>query len=340
MLKTMGSIKVGLIIYVLFLAMVLSGKMVVGHNGYEISIEFDPSSPGWKGYDLSVENLEVEMGSDGKVIIKFDIKNLGLCKATSGYGWYSADGRSCWGEWDFIYEGNGSTDIKFRVGDSSPNPGATYRIELDGLLLGNVTVPANDSWYIVTIHNVSITHGYHTLFLGTYNMDYEPDFHLDYIIIGEKRIEAENYTRMGGNDPNPDFRGLTVYPRDVKVQIWNGKPFNGMLIKEIVVGREQTVIDRKHLFNEYTYTAHYIENNGVFSVKTSWDPSVTSPSEIYVVVDPSDDIKEMNEENNVVSADLNGIINPSDDTLTYAIIVIVTGIIILLLVKRREEIKM
>jgi len=266
---------------------------------YEITVEPDSSFPKWKEYDYSVENLEVCMKGFERYI-KVDIKNLALCEARSAWGWYSPNGRSCWGEWDFEYSKNEIVDIRFRVGDSSPGPGATYRIELDGFHLGDVEISATNSWYIVTVHNVSINAGKHALFLGTYQMDYYPDIWLDYIMIGDLKIEAEEYNRMGGNDPDPDLRGLTVYPRDIKVQIWDGEPTTGELIDEMVVGKEQLVIDCKHQFAANTYYAHYIENNGTFTVEIPWK-SKKLIHEIYVIVDPDNELEEINEDNNIIS---------------------------------------
>ena len=67
-------------------------------------------------------------------------------------------------------------------------------------------------------------------------MDYYPDYHLDWIKIGDMQIEAENYDRMGGNDPNPDWRGLHIMPMGVnppsyhnlKIQIWDNISQTGM----------------------------------------------------------------------------------------------------------------
>lgn len=270
---------------------------------YQITIEPDSSFPGWKEYDYSVENLRV-YGQGTEWHIWCDIHNLALCEARSAWGWYSPNGRSCWGEWDFEYNEWEIVDIKFRVGDSSPEPGAEYRIELDNLHLGDVQIPATNSWYIVTIHNVSINTGSHTLFLGTYQMDYYPDIWLDYILIGDLRIEAEKYNRMGGNDPNPDLRGLWVNPMDIKVQFWDGNPDDGgQLISEKLIGEKQLVIDRHHEYPENTFYAHYIENNGIFTAMANWTPTYGWHT-IYVIVDPDNELEEINEMNNIVSREV------------------------------------
>ena len=344
----MRTMRVVLFVFLLSLLITIRlGKVTVGYSSYEITIEPDLSSPRWTEYDFSVENLEIETKDGDILTIKFVVKNLGLCKATSAWGWYSSNGRSCWGEWDFEYDNNDIVDIRIRVGDTSPEPGATYRIELDGIYLGDFEIPATDSWYIVTVHNVPINAGQHTLFLGTYQMDHYPDIHLDYIMIGGLKIEAEEYNRSGGNDPDSDLRGLTVYPRDIRVQIWYGEPFKGILIKEITVGREQTVIDMEHLFDENTYHAHYIKNNGIFPVEVSWKPITVSSDKIYVVVDPDNEIIESNEENNIISKDLDGIIirdlnknsrfSINFNSLYYvAMMVLGAGVVILIISKRRE----
>jgi len=295
----------------------------VGKEKHLITIEPDDAFPGWDDYDLALENLKIIPQGFGVISVRVDVRNLGLCKACSGYGWYSPDGRSCWGEWDFQYDKNDVVDIKIRVGDTSPEPGATYRVELDGTYLGDFEVPATNSWYIVTIHDVDITQGKHTLFLGTYDMDYNPDMHLDYIIIGDKRIEAESYDRMGGNDPDPNLRGLSVYPRDIKLQIWEGEPPYGELLREIVVGKEQTVIDRGDTSPQTTRTAHYIENNGSFHTEVICKlPYRKFIHEIYVVLDPDNELNEINENNNILSTKI------IDPTL---LILIPGGLLILLL---------
>lgn len=276
----------------------------VSAENYIITIEADPSYPGWSDYDYAVGTDDIHFTpektvSGEDVIISADIHNSGLCKACSAWGWWSPAGRSCWGEWDFEYPRSEVVDISFRAADNAPGPGATYRIELDGVYLGDAQVPATTSWYLITIHNVTITAGNHTIFLGTYQMDFYPDIHLDYIQIGSMRIEAENYDRMGGNDPNPDWRGLSVYPRDIVVQFWDGNPrLGGVLISEQVVGKVQLVIDSGHQYPGYTYYAHYIENDGIATATTVWTPTIGT-HDIYVLIDPNNVLGEVNESNNI-----------------------------------------
>ena len=271
---------------------------------YTITIEPDPSYPGWSDYDYAIGSDDISFSPEKpnlreNVTISADIHNLGLCQACGGWGWYSPEGRSSWGEWDFEYDKAETVNITFRAGDDSPEPGAKYRIELDGEHLGDAQIPATNSWYLVTIHNVSISPGNHTIFLGTYQMDLYPDIHLDYIQIGHLRMEAESYDRMGGNDPNPDWRGLSVYPIDIVVQFWDGNPHEGgVLISEQVVGKLQLVIDAGHQYPDYTYYAHYIENNGTATAKTVWT-ATEGTHDIYVLIDPNDDLSEVNEDNNI-----------------------------------------
>lgn len=132
-----------------------------------------------------------------------------------------------WGELDFEFNHSETVDIQLRVGDNSPEPGAEYRVELDGLHLGDFQVPATDSWYIATIPSVFVSAGKHTVFVGTCEMGYHPDYYLDYIKIGTLRLEDEEYIRSGGNDPNLGLQGLWVKPSDVKVQFWDGSLNSG-----------------------------------------------------------------------------------------------------------------
>lgn len=268
---------------------------------YDITIDPDPYPPGWNEYDYAVRGIKIYRHGLQR-FISVEVENKALCMAKSAWGWYSSNGKSCWGKWNFTYERNEVVNIKFRAGDSSPEPGATYRIELDGIYLGDAKIPATDSWYLVTIHNVSITNGRHTLSLGTYQMDYSPDIWLDYIMIGNVRIEAEEYNRTGGNDPNPDLRGFTVYPRDIPLQIWDGNPDeDGELIAEVLVGKEQLVIDCNHEYSGNTYYGHYIENNGMYTVEVPWNPSGKFIHKIYAIVDPYDKLDESNENNNAAT---------------------------------------
>jgi len=269
-------------------------------NGYNITVTPDGSFPRWNEYDYEVERVEIRWGYPNWTI-DVTVKNNALCQAQSAWGWYSPSGRSCYGEWDFDYTEEENVDISFRAGDTSPEPGATYRIELDDNYLGDANIPATDSWYIVTIKGVHITAGHHTLFLGTYQMDYYPDIHLDYIMVGNLRIEAEAYNAMGGNDPNPNKAGLTVYPRDIVVQVWDGDPNNGgKFIGEAIAGRQQEVIDLHDEHTGYTYYVRYIENGGNYIVSIPWSPSRGFIHTIYVAVDPSNNLNETDEENNVM----------------------------------------
>jgi len=193
-----------------------------------------------------------------------------------------------------------------------------WRVELDGKHLASPSVSGcgsgTDHWKIVTLHNVPIDIGEHTLFLGTYQMDYSPDYCLDWVQIGDQRIEAEAYDRMGGNDPNPDYRGVTIWPRashpptagnsngfwyKLCVQIWDGDPkAGGKLICEDFVGSINTVIGSGHEFSGYTYPAYYIENFGQADIVYDWKPVEPGVHEIYVVIDPYDVLEEIDEENN------------------------------------------
>jgi hypothetical protein len=154
---------------------------------------------------------------------------------------------------------------------------------------------------------VPITAGPHTVFLGTYQMDYSPDYRLDWIQVGGARIEAEKYDRMGGNDPNSDYRGLTIWPRganppssaNLTVQIWEGDPAaGGILLHEDFVGEQTSVIDSGHDYPGGTYEAHCIENGGEAVISCEWTP-VNAGVPVYVVVDPHGVLEEIDETNNV-----------------------------------------
>ncbi|HEC81945.1 MAG TPA: zinc-ribbon domain-containing protein [Thermoplasmatales archaeon] len=281
-----------------------------GNNSFvsqgEIMLLKDFSSPGWEEFDYAVEPSGVRVISTGTgYVIEADVRNLGLCEARSNYGWWSSDGRSCWGEWDFEFNDSETVDIQLRVGDNSPEPGAEYRVELDGSHLGDFQVPADDSWYIVIIPDVFVSAGKHTVFVGTYEMDFHPDYYLDYIKIGDLRLEGEEYSRSGGNDPNSDLQGLWVEPSDVKVQFWDGSPNDGgVLISEKTVGVPQVASDHKHLYLNNTFVTHFIPSNGVYTVNVSWDGS-REFHKIYVVVDPYDELEEVDETNNVAVKTVN-----------------------------------
>jgi len=269
-------------------------------NVYNITVAPDGSFPGWDEYDYGVESVRVRWGYPNWTIC-VTVKNNALCQVESAWGWYSSSGRSCYGEWDFNYTKEEDIDISFRAGDTSPEPGATYRIELDGNYLGDANIPATDSWYIVTVKGVHVTAGHHTLFLGTYQMDYYPDIHLDYIMVGNLRIEAESYNAMGGNDPDPNKAGLTVYPRDIVVQAWDGDPDNGgKFIGKAIAGKQQKVIDSHDDHNGYTYYARYIDNGGIYVVNIPWNPDKGFIHTIYVAVDPSNSLNEIDEGNNIM----------------------------------------
>ncbi|MBN2066133.1 MAG: hypothetical protein JW771_04920 [Candidatus Thermoplasmatota archaeon] len=279
---------------------ILSGLCEGSEGNHDITILADESPPGWAEFDYAIDTIRVIQEGEGYTI-EVDVENLGLCTANSAYGWASSTGRSCWGEWDFGYDFSHITDISFRVGDSSPEPGAKYRIELDGVHLGDAQVPANDSWYVVTVHNVSIDAGLHTLFLGTYQMDSRPDIYLDYIVVGEQRIEAERYDRTGGNDPDPDRQGFYVNPANLTIQFWDGEvQGNGALISEQKIGMNQTVADTGHDYPGNNFITYYVPSNTVYTVTTPWAASLGDHA-IYVIIDPSNESAETNKMNNIAS---------------------------------------
>jgi len=112
---------------------------------------------------------------------------------------------------------------------------------------------------------------------------------------------------MGGNDPNPDYRGLYISPRganppagaNLTVQIWEGDPSaGGILLHEDFVGDVNVVIDSGHDYSGGTYKAHYIESGGQAEISCEWNP-VNPGAEIFVVVDPHGVLTEIDETNNV-----------------------------------------
>lgn len=304
---------------VVALTMLFIGVLAVPSNGYDITIDDDYSFPQRNDYDYGLMPADIHFNNNspsvGEVVtITAQVHNHGLCMATSGWGWYSSNGRSCWGEWDFDYPASGTVDISFRSRDDVI---VDWRVELDGVHLASPSVPGSGDagfWKILTIHDVPINAGSHTIFLGTYQMDYYPDYHLDWIQVGAVHMEAENYDRMGGNDPNADLRGLRINPQGVNppssnnltVQMWDGDPSaGGSLICESFLGVTNTVIDAGHNYPENTIQAHYIENNGQGSLVCEWTPTEPGNHEIYLVVDPHEVLTEIDEMNNFALRDIN-----------------------------------
>ncbi len=172
-----------------------------------VTIVDDFDYPQVSDYDYGLAAEDIGFTNDRPapgeaVTITATVHNLGVCRADGAWGWYSSSGRSCWAEWDFEYEDptRALADISFRCRDKDAT--VRWRVELDGAFITDISVPptaTNQSWNLVTIHDVPVTPGPHTLFLGTYQMDYYPDYSLDWVEIGEVRVEAERYDRMGGS---------------------------------------------------------------------------------------------------------------------------------------------
>jgi len=281
---------------------------------YDVTIIDDNSYPGYEDYDYGLGYSDIHISNDyeknGEITISADIHNYGICRVHGGHGWYSSNGRSCWVEWDFNYSTTELVDISYRCID---DVSVHWRVELDGIELASPNVPGVGSgynyWKIVTIRNVSISEGPHTLFLGTYQMDYNPDYKIDWIKIGDIHIETENYDRMGGNDPNSDLRGVHIVPMganpptttNLVAQIWNGDPSSdGVLLQEDFIGEKNMVIDRWHNYPGNTFEAYYIENEGIGVIEYEWTPRVEIRNyDIYIVIDPYEVLDEINETNNI-----------------------------------------
>jgi hypothetical protein len=269
-----------------------------------ITIMDDHAFPQSNDWDFGLSATDIQLSNPSPAVgepvtIVAGIHNLGLGQADSAWGWYSPNGRSCWGEWDFNSPATETVDISYRCRDDVT---VDWRVELDGVHLGSPSVPGvgtGTHWKTVTLHDVPITAGPHTVFLGTYQMDYYPDYRLDWVQIGDQRIEAETYDRMGGNDPNPDLRGLTIWPREVAVRVWDGLPNQGTLLFEGPVGDTNTVIDSAHQYPGYTWPARYISNNSLASVAATWIPSTGGWHDLYVQVDPAGTLTEIDEMNNI-----------------------------------------
>ncbi len=304
---------------VVALTILIAGAFAATACAYEITIEDDYSYPQYNEWDYGVASADIEFSDDDlyvgqSVIITARVHNGGICDARTGWGWYSPTGRSAWGEWDFDYPASDTVDLSYRCRDDVD---VHWRVELDGAHLVSLWVPgcgAGDQWKIVTVHDVPVTAGPHTIFLGTYQMDYYPDYRLDWIEVENIHIEAETYNRMGGNDPDPDRQGLYIYPRaacppeshNLLVQIWQGDPSSGgILICEDFVGSTNWVVDGGHDYSGYTYEAHYIENGGEGSLECEWTPVEPGTHEIYVIVDPREVLEEINETNNIAQRSIN-----------------------------------
>ena len=289
-------------------------------NAATVTIEDDFSYPQYGEYDYAVSAADLlfsdEVPNEGdEIIITMNIHNEGLCDIRGAWGWYSPEGRSCWAEWDFDYPGDlfdpaaDSVDISYRCTDKDAT--VKWRVELDGVHLADISVPQSangKSWKIVTIHDVPITEGPHTLFLGTYQMDFYPDYDVDWVKIGDQKIEAETYDRMGGNDPNPDYRGVYVRPMaanppettNLTVQLWDGDPSSdGVKLFEGFVGDANMVIDYAHNYTENTLKAFYIKNDGQAIVEILWTAAEPGEHEFFVVVDPNEVLVETDEANNI-----------------------------------------
>jgi hypothetical protein len=282
-------------------------------RAYDVTIENDYSFPGRSEFDYGLQVADVEFsdeqpGVGDAVTITAHIHNYAGCRVNGAHGWFSSDGRSCWGEWDFDYPGSGTVDVCYRCFDDVD---VHWRVELDGMELASPVVPGvgdADHWKIVTVHDVPITAGSHTVFLGTYQMDYQPDYRVDWVRVGSVHIEAETYDRMGGNDPDSDKRGLDIRPMaayppqqsNLTIQLWDGEPGSGgTLICEDFVGPTNTVVDRYHVYPGTTFEAHYIPNGGQADLVCDWTPLEGGTRQIYVVVDPYEVLDEIDELNNV-----------------------------------------
>ncbi|MCD4690334.1 DNRLRE domain-containing protein [bacterium] len=280
---------------------------------FTLSTELDDMFPLWEEWDWGLldEDIIADIPSPlvgEQVTITTTIHNLALCQARGAHGWYSPIGRSCWGEWDFSTTRDDTVDISYRCRDDVD---VDWRIELDGLHLYTMTVPGvgdTNLWNIVTVRDVPIPAGQHRIFLGTYQMDYNPDYFVDWITIGDTRIEAETYDRMGGNNPDGDMCGLTIEPRAsdppntsrITVQLWDGEPQgSGVLLFEEFVGPTNTVADVYDDYPENYFEAHYIPSGGSADLTHQWTPVDTDTQEFYVVVDPDSLLVEIDETNNI-----------------------------------------
>ncbi len=284
-----------------------------GSADYAVSMVEDYCFPRWEEWDYGLLPLDIVTDNPTlfvgeTVTITASIHNYGLCQAEAAHGWYSPIGRSCWGEWDFTYPTSETVDISCRCRD---NHDVDWRFELDGLHLVTTTVPGlgdTNIWREVTISDVPIAAGPHRIFMGTYQMDYDPDYFLDWIQVGDVHIEAETYTRSGGNNPDYNRCGLSVEPRAsdppdsarITVQIWNGEPgAGGVLLVEDFVGDTNIMADVLDEYDESWFQAYYIPSNGVGTLSCEWTPQDTDPHDFYVVVDPDSFLAEIDEDNNV-----------------------------------------
>jgi hypothetical protein len=280
---------------------------------FAVAIAVDYSFPRWEQWDWGLSDSDIVPDNPTPfvgepVTITASVHNFALCQARSAHGWYSPLGRSCWGEWDFATARADTVDISFRCRD---NYDVDWRVELDGLFLSTITVPSvgdTNIWNIVTIRDVPMAAGRHRIFLGTYQMDYDPDYFLDWIEVGDTHIEAETYDRTGGNDPDGDKRGLTIEPRAcdppdssrVTVQLWDGDPDDGgTLLVEDFVGLTNIVADIGDDYPANYHLAHYIPSNGSADLAHIWTPADTDTHEFYIIVDPGSLLPEINETNNV-----------------------------------------
>jgi hypothetical protein len=281
-------------------------------EAHDVEIVDDCSYPLYADYDYGLTTLDVDFSNPepslGEIVtITANIHNYGVCHADSAWGWASSTGRSCWGEWDFDYPVSGLVDISYRCVDF--DAAVDWRVELDGVHVADVHVPKSPDgcWKLVTIHDVPIQAGQSTLFLGTYNLTYYPDYRVDWLKVGDVHIEAETYDRAGGTADRLDREGLMIHPRctdcpesaRLTVQLWDGDPSSGgSLVCEGCVGDTNTIIDGPRVCPWDTQEVHYIENGGQASLQCDW-VATGGAHDIYVVVDPHEVLDEVDEANNI-----------------------------------------
>ncbi|UCG70778.1 MAG: hypothetical protein JSV09_07215, partial [Thermoplasmata archaeon] len=256
------------------IALISAGFVMVGiknvTSDYTITREDDPY-PNWG--DLAVFSGEISVDASlfvGKAsTIEIDVHNLGITYAIT---WHDGD----YVEYDFYQSSDQTLDIKIRIRSIGDATDTDVKLDRASIARFN-SMPEYD---IITIHNVPISTGDHTIRIT--QMSDSPtqgdDLYIDWLEIGNNRIECEFYNRSDGNDPNKDLRGVDgIQPSDITVKFYVD---NILIAENDKIGSHSNSVPGGYPYPE----AYFIPNMGSSNTSTSWVPSMPGYHNISIEV--------------------------------------------------------
>lgn len=228
--------------------------------------------------DLAVYEENLTMSDDPRVgeetQITIPIHQQGL---TDARAYHDGD----YGEYDFHLDRSKTIDIKVKVAAVSGEPVSDtgFRAKLDGETL--VSKDITPGYEVVTIQDVSVSQGEHTLRVAQTTDGYHENLKFDWIKFGDIHREAELFDRTGSYTGDPEGGYDQIFPHGIEAKLY----VDGEKIDELErIGTDSRYLPRLDnvSFGPSDSTLNFIPNGEEKVVSFRWKPESPGHHELKI----------------------------------------------------------